>query len=74
VSLLTRLTDQTSTLFTNNLEAQMEAGLVKVRVSDHTPIFAIVGGPGGGGQVEGERHNQRRAVNVMMVDFVFVMD
>jgi hypothetical protein len=47
VSLPTRLTDETSTLidnmFTNNLGAQMEAGLVKVRVSDHLPIFAMVG-------------------------------
>jgi hypothetical protein len=47
VSLPTRLTDQTSTLidniFTNNLGAQMEASLVKVRVSDNLPIFAMVG-------------------------------
>ena len=64
VSLPTRLTDETSTLidniFTNNLGAQMEAGLVKVRVSDHLPIFAMVGGPGRGGQVEGAGRNQKK--------------
>ena len=42
----TRLTDKTSTLidniFTNNLGAQMKASLIKVRVSDHLPIFAMV--------------------------------
>jgi hypothetical protein len=47
VSLPTRLTDETSTLIDNilpnNLGAQMEAGLVKVRLSDHLPIFAMVG-------------------------------
>jgi hypothetical protein len=79
VSLLTRLTDETSTLidniFTNSLGAQIEAGLVKVRVSDHLPIFAMVGGPGGSGQVEGAGCNQRRAVNERrMVDFVIALD
>ena len=48
VSLPTRLTDTTATLIdnimTNNLEARMETGLVTVRVSDHLPIFAFVGG------------------------------
>jgi hypothetical protein len=79
VSLLTRLTDKTLTLInnilTNNLGAQMEAGLVKVRVSDHLPTFAMVGGPGGGGQVEGAGCNQRRAVNKRrMVDFAVALD
>ena len=52
VSLPTRLTDMMATLidniFTNNLGAKMEAGLVTVRVSDHLPIFAMVGGSGEG--------------------------
>jgi hypothetical protein len=79
VSLPTRLTDETSTLidniFTNNLGAQMEAGLVMVRVSDQLPLFAMVGGPGGGGQVEGAGCNQRRAVNERrMVDFAIALD
>jgi hypothetical protein len=53
----------------------MEAGLVKVRVSDHLPIFAMVGGPGGGGQVEGAGQNQKRAVNESrMVDFAIALD
>jgi hypothetical protein len=79
VSLPTRLTDETSTLidniFTNNLGGQMETGLVKVRVLDHLLIFAMVGGPGGSGQVEGAGCNQRRAVNERrMVDFVIALD
>jgi hypothetical protein len=79
VSFPTRLTDQTSTLidniFTNKLGAPMEAGLVKVRVLDHLPIFAMVRGRGGDGQVEGVGHNQRRAVNESrMVDFAIALD
>jgi hypothetical protein len=75
----TRLTDQTLTLidniFTNNLGVQMETGLVKVKVSNHLLIFAMVGGPGGGGQVEGAGRNQRRAVNERrMVDFAIALD
>jgi hypothetical protein len=78
-SLPTRLMNQTSTLidniFTNNLGAQLEADLVKVRVSDHLPIFAMVGVPEGGGQVEGKGRNQRRAVKERrMVDFVIALD
>jgi hypothetical protein len=53
VSFPTRMTDQTSTLidiiFTNNLGVQMEAGLMKVKVSNHLHIFAMVSGPGRGG-------------------------
>jgi hypothetical protein len=79
VSLPTRLTDESSTLidniFTNNLGAQMEAGQVKVRVSDHLPIFAMVGGPGGGDQVEGAGRNQRSAVDERrMVVFAIALD
>jgi hypothetical protein len=53
----------------------MEAGLVKVRVLDHLPIFAMVRGPDGAGQVEGAGRNQRRAVNKSrMVDFAMALD
>jgi hypothetical protein len=59
----------------NSLRAQMEAGLVKVRVSDHLPIFPMVRGPGGGGQVEGAGRDQRRMVNKRrMVDFAIALD
>ena len=67
VSLPTRLTDTTATLIdnimTNNLEAKMETGLVTVRVSDHLPIFAFVGGMGqDGGVGNGEGGGPRRVV------------
>ena len=67
VSLPTRLTDTTATLidniFTNNLEKQVESGLVTVRVSDHLPIYSFVCGDrqgGGGGEV---RDGVHRLVN-----------
>ena len=48
VSLPTRLTDTTATLidniWTNNVEVKIGSGLVTVRVSDHLPIFAFIGG------------------------------
>ena len=52
MSLPTRLTDTTATLidniWTNNIEAKeakrQKSGLVTVRVSDHLPVFAFVGG------------------------------
>ena len=50
ISLPTRLTDTTATLidniWTNNLVATIGSGLVTVRVSDHLPVFAFVGGTG----------------------------
>ena len=50
ISLPTRLTDVTATLidniWTNNVRARMESGLVTVRVSDHLPVVAMVGGKG----------------------------
>jgi hypothetical protein len=51
VSLPTRLASGTliDNIFTNNLENKIEAGLVTVDVSDHLPIFAMVGGSSGGG-------------------------
>ena len=51
ISLPTRLTDTTATLidniWTNNVSAKIGSGLVTVRVSDHLPVFAFVGGAGG---------------------------
>ena len=48
MSLPTRLTDTTATLidniWTNKLGAKIGSGLVTVRVSDHLPIFAFIGG------------------------------
>ena len=48
ISLPTRLTDSTATLidniWTNNVVANIGSGLVTVRVSDHLPVFAFVGG------------------------------
>ena len=48
ISLPTRLTDTTATLidniWTNNVGAKIGSGLVTVRISDHLPIFAFVGG------------------------------
>ena len=48
ISLPTRLTDLTATLidniWTNNLRESMASGLVTVRVSDHLPAYAFVGG------------------------------
>ena len=50
ISLPTRLTDTTATLidniWTNKVETRIGSGLVTVRVSDHLPIFAFVGGQG----------------------------
>ena len=66
VSLPTRLTDTTATLidniWTNNLGAKIGSGLVTVRVSDHLPVFAFVGGPVGAAGVRGGTR-QRRLVN-----------
>ena len=66
VSLPTRITDTTATLidniFTNNLERQVESGLVTVRVSDHLPVYSFVSGgrQEGKGEVGG---GVRRLVN-----------
>jgi len=77
VSLPTRLASGTliDNIFTNNLEDKIEAGLVTVEVSDHLPIFAMVGGSGGGGQDEGPGRDQRRRVTEeRMADFVLVLE
>jgi hypothetical protein len=53
----------------------MVAGLVKVVVSDHLPIFAMIKGPGEGGQMEGAGRNQRRAANVnRMLQFLQTLE
>ena len=48
ISLPTRLTDTTATLidniWTNNVAAESGSGLVTVRISDHLPVFAFIGG------------------------------
>ena len=48
ISLPTRLTDNTATLIdnilTSNLVERVETGVVTVRISDHLPVFAFVGG------------------------------
>jgi hypothetical protein len=55
VSLPTRLASGTliDNIFINNLENKIEAGLVTVEVSDHLPIFAMVGGLVGGVRMRG---------------------
>ena len=72
VSLPTRLTDisedrpGTATLidniWTNNLIGRIESGLVTVRLSDHLPIFAFVGGAREEATKEA-RDSRRRVVN-----------
>ena len=66
ISLPTRLTDNTATLidniWTNKVETKIGSGLVTVRVSDHLPIFAFVGGDRENGQVR-EQGRRRRLVN-----------
>ena len=48
ISLPTRITDTSATLidniWTNNLLAEMSSGLITVRISDHLPAYAFVGG------------------------------
>ena len=66
ISLPTRLTDTTATLidniWTNDLGAKIGSGLVTVRLSDHLPVFAFIGGQeGASGAQEGRR--RRRLVN-----------
>ena len=59
ISLPTRLTDTTATLidniWTNNLRSTMVSGLVTVRVSDHLPAIAFVGGSREGVAAGGQR-------------------
>ena len=50
VSLPSRIMDMMATLidniFTNNVDCQIASGLVTVRVSDHVPVYAFIGGAG----------------------------
>ena len=66
ISLPTRLTDMTATLidniWTNNLRETMVSGLVTVRISDHLPAYAFVGGSREEG-VTGVQARMKRAVN-----------
>ena len=66
VSLPSRITDTTATLidniFTNNVDCQIASGLVTVRVSDHLPVYAFVGGAGSMRE-EGGPAGRRRVVN-----------
>ena len=66
VSLPTRLTDTTATLidniWTNRVDAKIGSGLVTVRVSDHPPIFAFIGG-GREEVVAEEEIRRRRLIN-----------
>ena len=73
ISLPTRLTDEcgdrrgTATLidniWTNNVSAGIGSGLVTVRISDHLPVFAFVGGEREGPGTEGRGGGKRRLVN-----------
>ena len=60
ISLPTRLTDTTATLidsiWTNKFAEKIKSGHVTVRVADHLPIFAFVGGVGA---VVGSRGKER---------------
>ena len=66
ISLPTRLTDTTATLidniWTSNVRTKIGSGLVTVRVSDHLPIFAFVGGERDGARAQ-EGSRRRRLVN-----------
>ena len=66
ISLPTRLTDSTATLidniWTNNVTARIDSGLVTVRVSDHLPVFSFVGGKGNGEEMN-HNNGKRRLVN-----------
>ena len=66
VSLPTRLTDETATLidniWTNNIERQINSGLVTVRISDHLPIYSFIAGNRTEGGVE-VRDGLHRLVN-----------
>ena len=66
ISLPTRLTDTTATLidnfWTNNLQNEIKSGLVTVRISDHLPIYAFIGGDKTGSKDE-KRESWRRSMN-----------
>ena len=45
-----------------NVEDGIESGVVTVRISDHLPIFSLIGGESVRGEV-GDERGQRRVVN-----------
>ena len=49
-------------ILTGNLGGKIETGVVTVRISDHLPVFAFVGGPGGDPEEERGGGMQRRVV------------
>ena len=63
VSLPTRITDTSATLidniWTNDLTKRVVSGLVTVRLSDHLPIFAFIGGSRDIGPGAGKTANKR---------------
>ena len=73
ISLPTRLTDETvdrhgtatliDNIWTNNVSAGVRSGLVTVRISDHLPIFALVGGERELSGVEEQGGGKRRLEN-----------
>ena len=67
ISLPTRLTDTMATLidnvWTNNVTANIRSGLVTVRVSDHLPVFAFIGGLREAGSTQEGGKRRRRLVN-----------
>ena len=66
ISLPTRITDTTASLidniWTNNLTAKIGSGLITVRVSDHLPIFANVGGSENS-HADSGRPSRKRLIN-----------
>ena len=78
ISLPTRLTDDTvdqhrtatliDNIWTNNVSAGMRSGLVTVRILDHLPVLAFVGGGRGMAEVEEEVGGRRRWVNESRIE------
>ena len=66
ISLPTRITETSATLidniWTNNVTGRLGSGLLTARVSDHLPVFVIVGGDRDVGGVGGPR-SKRRLIN-----------
>ena len=66
----TRITDTTATIidniWTNNVTSRIESGLVTVRVSDHLPVFAFIGGNEEERGVNGKT-DMRRLINARRI-------
>ena len=71
IALPTRLTESSATLidniWTNNGEANISSGLVTVRVSDHLPVFAMIGGHKEPGD-DHEACSMKRVVNERRIE------